>query len=143
MNNRQQIIGRFFAEEWQAALNNAGNFFNSVPSDIMSLPELYTLRAKLEELVSFWDNQIYSNTSEEAILNATAIRDLSQSRLDATNAFIQSKSGSTATVTPQILPGDQPTVYTETGEQKKSWLPIIIIGAVALYFFTKKKQRAA
>jgi hypothetical protein len=108
----------------------------------MTLPELYSLRTKLEELVAFWDNQIYSNTSEEAILNSTAIRDLEQSRLSATNAFITAKSGS-APIQPQILPGQQLPTIAEgepLPEQKKSWLPIILIGAVALYFFTKKKR---
>lgn len=135
-----KVIGRFFAETLQAAKSNSYPFYNSVPSSQMGLEELQQLKTKLEELIVFWLGQVPANTAWEAQANAQAIADLLQTRLDDTAVFINQKSGVVQTATGEQVPQLE-TDATPT-EAKKSWLPIIAIAAVALYFFTKKKRTA-
>lgn len=132
-------IGRLFAEEWQEALNNIGVFYTPVPTDLMTLPELQSIATTLQGLIDYWQNQVYSNTSSEAIANAQAITDLEQSKLNTVNEIIFRKSMTTTTPTNTTT---DPLATEPVEPEQKSWLPIILIGAAALYFFTRKKKRA-
>lgn len=127
-------IGRLFAEEWQQALKNEGVFYTPVPTEAMTTAELESIAKTLQDLIDYWLNQVISNTSEEAILNSQAIADLQQSKLNSVTEILArrlpaSNTGGLVTEVPQP-------------QQEKSWLPIILIGAVAIYFFTRKKKTA-
>jgi len=132
-----RAIGRFFAEEWQQALTNTGAFFTPYPSAEMTTAELQAIAATLQGLVDYWLNQVISNTNADAIANSQAIADLEQSKLNTVTALINTRLPVTTT---NGQTANEPVYQTETEE--KSWLPIILIGAVALYFFTRKKKTA-
>lgn len=129
-------IGRFFAEEWQSALANTGIFYTPDAVDTMTVAELTAIKKTLEDLISYWLNQVASNTAWEAQANAQAIADLQQTKLDAVNTILASKT--TATDLPITYTDDPGTNDTE----QKSWMPIILIGVAAIYFFIRKKKRA-
>jgi hypothetical protein len=142
--NRQQVIGRFFSEDLQAAQSGAGMFAIPIPTPYMTADELTAIRAKLKELFDFWAYQALPevNTAWEAQANAQAIADILQQRIDNVDAVISQQQTQTGA---PVANGSAPVIETDplTGEPistKKSWLPIILIGAVAFYFFTKKKR---
>lgn len=85
------------------------------------------------------------NTAWEARANAGAIVGLERQRLDETQKFITAATTAATSVTTPPVMEALPTTEIDpmTGEPKPSWLPIILIGAVALYFFMKRKKRAA
>ena len=129
MNDRI-TIGRYFADEWQAALANTGNFFSPDPTGAMTAAELQTIKQNLQSLVDYWMNQVYSNTSPEAIANAQAIADLQQSKLDRVNNLLSK-------LVPVTNISDGSAISPAPAQ--KSWLPVLLIAAVALYFFTKRR----
>ncbi len=134
-----QTIGRFFAEEWQLALSNSEPFYTPAPNAGMMMDELLSIQQKLSDLVSYWLNQVVSNTNESAILNAQAIADLEASKLNTVNEIIslrESAGGTELTVTDPV--------YT-TEPAKDNTMLWIIGGLVAFGFYWKyrKKQRRA
>lgn len=132
----QRIIGRFFAEDWQAALANSGSFYTPEPATGMSLTELNSIKKTLEDLIAYWSNQVLSNTAWEAQANAQAIADLQQTKLDKVNAIISQ-------MMPVPVPnGGSDPVTDEPAQTKKSWLPALLVAGVAAYFFLKRKRAA-
>jgi len=137
---KPSLIGRFFAEEWQQALKNEGSFYTPIPNGDMSFSELYSIRQTLSDLVAYWDNQIYSNTNQDAILNSQAIRDLQQSKLDTVNSIIELKEAAgqtpTATDDQQYYDPNDPLVAG-----KKDYTLLIIAGAgIGAYLLLRKKK---
>jgi len=127
-------IGRFFAEEWQQALNNEGSFYTAPASSSMTLDELKTLKAILSDLIDYWNNQVFSNTAEDAILNAQAIADLQQSKLDKVNELILAKGGTVET--------SEESSTSDPATTGKNYLPLILIGGGigALLLFKRNKN---
>ena len=128
-----KTIGRFFAEEWQQALQNIDPFFTPVPTTSTTIDELQSIAKTLQSLIDYWVNQVYSNTSEEAMLNAQAIADLQQSKLDEVNRLLALKdtAGEAADIPMQT-----------TGSGTASMMPILLLGGgvAALYLLNKKKN---
>lgn len=132
INRQQNIIGRFFAEEWQQALANTGAFYVQPATADMTLEQLNAIKATLSANVSYWLNQVISNTNSQAIANAQAIADLYQAKLDQVNYFISQK-------TPATNGGGS----AETNNKSLMWILAIAAGAAILFFMNNKKQRQA
>ncbi len=134
-----QTIGRFFAEEWQLALNNRDPFYIPAPNQSMTMDELVSIQQTLSDLVAYWENQVASNTNSEAIANATAIVDLEQSKLSTVNSIIALRESSGGIEVPVIDPIEQPT-----GVRDNTLLWVIggLVG-LGLYLKLRKKKRSA
>lgn len=133
-------IGRFFAEEWQAALNNTGDFYTPAPTADMSIDQLTAIQTTLSNLVAYWQNQVISNTNSDAIANSQAIVDLEQSKLNTVNSIIDLKTagGEQATQTTDATTAD---TGTSTGGKDYTMLLLIGAGIGALWLFNKKKKK--
>jgi hypothetical protein len=141
------VIGRFFAEEWQRALKNEGEFYTPIPSVDMSLDQLNAIRYQLEQMVEYWTVQMDPtvNTAWEARANAEAIVDLESQKLAAVNSIIQLKTMSTSTGDSSGETVFNPTdpIYqgSETSGGGSTWLLIIGLGVGAWLLFGKSKGR--
>jgi len=144
---RENIIGRFFADEWQRALNNLDEFYTPEPAIDMSLDTLYGIRGKLTQLVNDWSVQLDPaiNSAWEAIANAQAIVDLEQKKLDTVNVIIAAKEAEQNQPTGDTGASAEEGPVTDELQQpvdnSKMWLIAGGIGVAAVLLLRKKKNK--
>ena len=128
---RTKVIGKYEAVSLQSVKDNAFEYYIPLASESMTTAELITNRKKFEDQINAWVTQLSSSTNNTEISNISEIISIQTGRMADYDAIILTRTGSAT--------GDGTPPPTTSN---KSWLPILVIAAVALYFFTKKKRAA-